>query len=176
MGLDDEATQLLMNECTIWSKLMHRNIVTFHGLAPTNDAMWLLCEWMPGGSLFDLHEKLHRQNAAPLGEYELIERMTQVAAGMAHLHSFDPPVLHRDLKSANILLAEDQTRLAIADFGLARLRDNGSEKMTSETGSYRWMAPEVIRHEAYDERCDVYSWAILAWEMVTYRVPFDRLM
>ena len=47
--------------------------------------------------------------------------------------------------------------------------------MTAETGSYRWMAPEVIRHEEYDKRCDVYSFAILAWEMLTYRVPFDNM-
>jgi serine/threonine protein kinase len=94
---------------------------------------------------------------------------------MEYLHELDPPVLHRDLKSANVLIAAGGRRLAIADFGLARYQAKGG-KMTAETGSYRWMAPEVIRHEEYDKRCDVYSFAILAWEMLTYRIPFEKLM
>ena len=104
----------------------------------------------------------------------LVGELQQIAQGMEYLHGLEPPVLHRDLKSANILI--DGARLAIADFGLARYQAQQGKKMTAETGSYRWMAPEVIRHEEYDKRCDVYSYAILAWEMLTYRIPFDNLM
>jgi len=174
--LDDEATYLLMNECTIWSKIKHRNIVSFYGMATTSSAMWLLCELLREGSLLDMHERQRKAGAPPPSEASLVDGMGQVASGMAYLHGLEPPVLHRDLKSANILMAESGARLAIADFGLARYQESGREKMTAETGSYRWMAPEVIRHEKYDERCDVYSWAVLGWEMVTYRVPFDKLM
>ena len=174
--LDDEATYLLMNECTIWSKLAHKNIVTFYGMATTSTAMWLLCELLPEGSLLDKHERLRKAGAAAPTQQLLVDRMHQVASGMSYLHGLEPPVLHRDLKSANILMTDDGARLAIADFGLARYRESGREKMTAETGSYRWMAPEGIRHEKYDERCDVYSWAVLGWEMVTYRVPFEKLM
>ena len=107
---------------------------------------------------------------------DLIEQLQQIATGMEYLHALQPPVLHRDLKSANVLIAEGGQRIAIADFGLARYQANPGKKMTAETGSYRWMAPEVIRHEEYDKRCDVYSFAILAWEMLaTYRVPFDNM-
>jgi len=100
----------------------------------------------------------------------------QIATGMAYLHGMEPVILHRDLKSGNILLADGGSRLAIGDFGLSRYQECEKKKMTAETGSYRWMAPEVIRHEMYDQRCDVYSFAILAWEMLTFRVPFDKLM
>ena len=61
--LDDEATYLLMNECTIWSKLAHKNIVTFYGMATTSTAMWLLCELLPEGSLQDHHERLFKAGA-----------------------------------------------------------------------------------------------------------------
>jgi serine/threonine protein kinase len=165
--LNDEMTYLLTNECTIWAKLAHRHIVLFHGMASTNTSIWLLCEFMPDGSLLEEHTRLKKARAAPPTELDLLGKYEQIASGMKYLHGLSPPVLHRDLKSANILLA---------DFGLARILDNSNKKMTAETGSYRWMAPEVIRHEMYNERCDVYSFAILGWEMLTYQIPFDRLM
>ena len=66
-------------------------------------------------------------------------------------------------------------RLCVADFGLVRYHhSDGVAEMTAETGSYRWMAPEVIRHEPYGTGCDVYSFAVVCWEMVTYSIPFPR--
>lgn len=82
-------------------------------------------------------------------------------------------MIHRDLKSANILL--DGSRLAISDFGLSRPYEVHKQEFTAETGSYRWMAPEVTRHEPYDEKFDMYSYACLAYEMVSYRRPFDSM-
>lgn len=74
---------------------------------------------------------------------------------MAYLHSMEPPVMHRDLKPENILV--DGDRLAIADFGFAR-RVDSDKCMTAETGSYRWMSPEMVRHERYDCSCDILFW------------------
>ena len=89
----------------------------------------------------------------------------------SHLHSRS--IIHRDLKSANILLEKGSERVVVADFGLARYCAGASAmEMTAETGSYRWMAPEVIRHEPYHKPCDVYSFAIVVWELLTYTMPF----
>jgi len=173
--IDDEAAYLLTNECTIWAKLAHPNIVNFYGLSWTSTTILLLCEFMPEGSLLEAHEQYRKQQKPMPHEADLIAQLTQVSSGMAYLHAMEPPILHRDLKSANILLSSGHDRLAIADFGLARFQET-HKKMTAETGSYRWMAPEVIRHEMYDWRCDVYSYAVLAWEMLTFRVPFDNMM
>ena len=174
--LNEEMTYLLTNECTIWARLAHPHIVSFLGMASTPAAVLLICELLPDGALQDRLETLRRSRAPAPEALALVEQLQQVATGMEYLHALDPPVLHRDLKSANILIAEGGTRLAIADFGLARYQAAAGKKMTAETGSYRWMAPEVIRHEEYDKRCDVYSFAILAWEMLTYRIPFDNMM
>ena len=176
-AINEEMTYLLTNECTIWSRLAHPNIVSFYGMASTPSSIWLVCEFFSDGSLQSRHEQSRRSKEPPLSTFRLVSELRQIAKGMEYLHSLDPPVLHRDLKSANILLAEGGRRLAIADFGLARYQAGvNDKKMTAETGSYRWMAPEVIRHEAYDSRCDVYSFAILSWEMLTYRVPFENMM
>lgn len=174
--LNEEMTYLLTNEVGVWRNLAHRNIIKFFGMASTGTHIWLVCEYMADGSLLEQHEKLRKQKAPPSAYSHVLDQLYQVASGMAYLHALNPIVLHRDLKSANILRSEGGKRLAIADFGLARYQANCGVKMTAETGSYRWMAPEVIRHEEYDWRCDVYSYAILAWEMLTFRIPFDNMM
>jgi len=88
-------------------------------------------------------------------------------------------VVHRDIKADNILITDGGSRLAISDLGLARLVPEADplggaagKSMTAETGTYRFMAPEVFLHQMYDEGCDVYSFGILAWEMLTFETPF----
>jgi len=175
--LNDEMCYLLQNEVTVWAKIKHPNVIEFFGMACTEKSILLLCEYMAEGSLLERHDRLLKAKVEPPPMRVLIEQMQQLSSGMEFLHAVRPhPILHRDLKSANILCAEDGHRLAIADFGLARFQGDCGVKMTAETGSYRWMAPEVIRHEEYDIFCDVYSFAILAWEMLTYRIPFDNMM
>lgn len=175
-NLNEEMTYLLTNECTIWAKLAHPSIVTFYGMASTSTSIWLVCEAMHEGALQGHLENLRAQKAESPGMRQLVTQYLQISQGMEYLHKFDPPVLHRDLKSGNILMGNQGQRLAIADFGLARYQAGAGKKMTAETGSYRWMAPEVIRHELYATPCDIYSFAILAWEMLTFRVPFDNMM
>jgi len=128
---------------------------------------------MPGGSLFDRHNALRSQATLPRPQTpQMLIEMRQIAGAMDHLHS--KKILHRDLKSANVLVAEDG-RLVVADFGLVRYCQSDEQaNMTAETGSYRWMAPEVIRHEPYGTGCDVYSFGVLCWEMLSYSIPFPQ--
>ncbi|CAH2043106.1 unnamed protein product [Thlaspi arvense] len=87
-------------------------------------------------------------------------------------------IIHRDLKPSNMLLTGDQKHVKLADFGLAREKTKGF--MTCEAGTYRWMAPELFSHEAlqvgekkhYDHKVDVYSFAIVFWELLTNKTPF----
>jgi len=166
---------LLQNEMCLWAQLDHPNCVKFFGVCfePT-DFYYLLCEFMPGGSLFDRHHALRSQSKrlTPPQTPQMLIEMRQIAGAMDHLHS--KKILHRDLKSANVLVAEDG-RLVVADFGLVRYcQSDAQANMTAETGSYRWMAPEVIRHEPYGTGCDVYSFGVLCWEMLSYSIPFPH--
>lgn len=90
---------------------------------------------------------------------------------MADLHSRTPPVLHRDLKSQNILL-DDRLTAKVGDFGLSKvLRD--SNTTTTVTGTLYWMAPEVIRGESYGTASDVYSFGIVLWQLLAEQAsPF----
>jgi len=111
----------------------------------------------------------------------------QFAQGMNYLHTCKPPILHRDLKPANLLLDFSQT-LKVADFGLAKLRPIATEgaasadasayisfQMTGETGSYRFMAPEVYLHKAYGRPVDVYSFAMITFNMLLGEPPWAEL-
>jgi serine/threonine protein kinase len=164
----------LQTEMCIWSEINHPNCVRFHGVVfELTDFYYLLCEYMPGGSLFERHQKrLAASKFKSPDVTNLVSEMHQIAMAMEHLHSRN--IIHRDLKSANVLVGGDG-RLCVADFGLVRYCESTQEaNMTAETGSYRWMAPEVIRHEAYGAKCDVYSYAVLCWEMTTYTIPFPE--
>lgn len=104
----------------------------------------------------------------------LVKRVAAgTARGMCYLHSGNPPVLHRDLKSANILLDESYTA-KLADFGLSRLKAVRSG-MTGNCGTVQWMAPEVLCNEDYAEPADVYSFGIILWEMLTKECPYDGM-
>ena len=91
--------------------------------------------------------------------------------GMIYLHSGNPPVLHRDLKSANLLL-DDSYAAKIADFGLSRIKAT-ERSMTGNCGTVQWMSPECLASSDYAEPADVYSFGIILWELLSRECPFD---
>lgn len=104
----------------------------------------------------------------------LVKRVACGAArGMTYLHSGTPPVLHRDLKSANILL-DDSYTAKVCDFGLSRLKAQ-ERSMTGNCGTVQWMAPEVLANQRYAEPADVYSFGTIVWEMLTGECPYEGM-
>lgn len=113
---------------------------------------------------------------APVGTWPwvLVKRVACGAArGMAYLHSGVPPILHRDLKSANILLNESYTA-KVCDFGLSRLKAE-ERSMTGNCGTVQWMAPEVLANQRYNEKADVFSYGIICTELLTRECPYEGM-
>ncbi|XP_043294962.1 mitogen-activated protein kinase kinase kinase 7 isoform X4 [Cervus elaphus] len=114
--------------------------------------------------------------AEPLPYYTAAHAMSwslQCSQGVAYLHSMQPKALiHRDLKPPNLLLVAGGTVLKICDFGTAC---DIQTHMTNNKGSAAWMAPEVFEGSNYSEKCDVFSWGIILWEVITRRKPFDEI-
>ena len=103
-------------------------------------------------------------------------RMARDAAkAIAYLHSFDPPYIHRDVKSQNFLVT-DQYKLKLSDFGESRVRAKGkAAPMTGEIGTTHWMAPEMFANEDYTEAVDIYGLGIVLWELASERHPYEGL-
>mmetsp|Transcript_38507 Transcript_38507/g.101577 ORF Transcript_38507/g.101577 Transcript_38507/m.101577 type:complete len:203 (-) Transcript_38507:499-1107(-) len=118
-------------------------------------------------SLYDLL----RATDAPLPLPQLLMLARQVALGVYYLHCCKPPVLHLDLKSANVLL-DQHGHAKVCDFGLAHLKLD-SDVRTDRMGSPMWTAPEVLKGEARDEKADTFSYGILLYELLTRRLPYS---
>ena len=166
-GVQDNSVQYqeFLQEVSIMRKVRHRNVVQFIGACTKKPHLCIVFEYMKGGSVYD---RL-RSGKGPFSIVEVLRIAAEVSRGMNYLHQ--RKILHRDLKTANLLIDEHGT-VKIADFGVARLLDTEGV-MTAETGTYRWMAPEIIEHKPYDQQADVYSFGIVLWELLTCQVPYS---
>lgn len=166
-GVQDNSVQYqeFLQEVAIMRKVRHRNVVQFIGACTKKPHLCIVFEYMKGGSVYD---RLRSEKGA-FSIVEVLRVAAEVSRGMNYLHQ--RKILHRDLKAANLLIDEHGT-VKIADFGVARLLDTEGV-MTAETGTYRWMAPEIIEHKAYDQKADVYSFGIVLWELLTGSVPYQ---
>ncbi|GIL93113.1 hypothetical protein Vretifemale_20566 [Volvox reticuliferus] len=163
---DSSQYQEFLQEVSIMRKVRHKNVVQFYGACTRKPNLCIVFEYMSGGSVYDY---IRREGLLKLSAIMKLAR--DVARGMDYLHQ--RKIIHRDLKAANLLMDENAI-VKIADFGVARVIES-SGCMTAETGTYRWMAPEVIEHKPYDEKADVFSFGIVLWELFTCKVPYSEM-
>ncbi|KAI9906565.1 hypothetical protein PsorP6_003719 [Peronosclerospora sorghi] len=155
-------------EVQIMSILRHPNICLLMGACLEPPTRCLVIEYLPRGSLWNvLRQDIVIDSAK---QYSFVR---DTALGMNYLHSFQPPILHRDLKSPNLLI-DSSYALKISDFGLARVRAH-FQTMTGNCGTTQWMAPEVLAAEKYTEKADVFSYGVVIWETITRQCPYEGL-
>ncbi|XP_074375948.1 serine/threonine/tyrosine-protein kinase HT1-like [Apium graveolens] len=156
------------SEVSMMFRLQHPNVITFFAACKKAPVFCIITEYLAGGSL---RAYLHQQEPYSLPINLVLKFAIDIARGMQYLHS--QGVLHRDLKSENLLLGEDMC-VKLADFGISCLESQcGSAK--GFTGTYRWMAPEMIKGKAQTKKVDVYSFGIVLWELLTALTPFDNM-
>ncbi len=172
--LDDTDVQDFYQEIEIMKKLRHPHTLTFLGACYDEGSLCIVSEFLAGGSLEELLERnLSSEPRVELSLARVLELSTQLARGLNWLHH--KGVIHRDLKSANILLDHNQS-LKIADFGLAHLKARSHRKNTGfygYVGTPCYMAPEVIQRESYGVKADVFSLGVLMCELLSGVYPFS---
>ncbi|KAK2892129.1 mitogen-activated protein kinase kinase kinase 9 [Channa argus] len=168
----EQTLESVRQEAKLFAMLSHPNIMALLGVCLQEPSLCLVMEYARGGPL---NRALAGKRIPPC---TLVDWAVQIARGMHYLHSQAiVPIIHRDLKSSNILILErvemedlSNKTLKITDFGLAR-EWHHTTKM-SAAGTYAWMAPEVIRSSTFSKGSDVWSYGVLLWELLTGEVPF----
>ncbi|KAG2681262.1 hypothetical protein I3760_11G136300 [Carya illinoinensis] len=151
-------------------RLRHPNVLLFMGAVYTQERLAIVTEFLPRGSLF---RTLHKNNQA-LDIRRRLRMALDVARGMNYLHRRNPPIVHRDLKSSNLLVDKNWT-VKVGDFGLSRLKNSTFLTARSGRGTPQWMAPEVLRNEPSNEKSDVFSYGVILWELMTESIPWNNL-
>ncbi|CAI8602560.1 unnamed protein product [Vicia faba] len=161
-----------LREVAIMKHLRHPNIVLLMGAVTQPPNLSIVTEYLSRGSLYRL---LHRPGAKEvLDERRRLSMAYDVAKGMNYLHKRNPPIVHRDLKSPNLLVDKKYT-VKVCDFGLSRLKANTFLSSKSAAGTPEWMAPEVLRDEPSNEKSDLYSFGVIMWELATLQQPWGNL-
>ena len=166
--------QEFQREVSAMVSLRHPNLVLFMG-ASIDPQMMIISEFCAGESLFKL---LHEKKNIMLHWRQKLKMIIDIARGMIYLHEASPPIIHRDLKSLNLLLVDqvtsqtDSILVKITDFGISRIVEAVGLVMTVRMGTCHWMAPEVINSEPYSLAADVYSFGIVVWEIVVRDTPY----
>ncbi|CDY65536.1 BnaC01g41510D [Brassica napus] len=168
---DDQFREFL-REVAIMKRVRHPNVVLFMGAVTDRTRLSIVTEYLPRGSLFRL---IHRPASGELLDHRRRIRMAlDVAKGLNYLHCLNPPVVHWDLKSPNLLVDKNWT-VKVCDFGLSRFKANTFIPSKSVAGTPEWMAPEFLRGEPTNEKSDVYSFGVVLWELITLQQPWNGL-
>ncbi|KAJ6720945.1 SERINE/THREONINE-PROTEIN KINASE ISOFORM X1-RELATED [Salix viminalis] len=149
-------------EVSLMKRLRHPNVLLFMGAVTSPQRLCIVTEFPPtrNTTKLDLRRRAHMA--------------LDIARGMNYLHHYNPPIIHRDLKSSNLLVDKNWT-VKVGDFGLSRLKHETYLTTKTGKGTPQWMAPEVLRNEPSDEKSDVYSYGVILWELATEKIPWDNL-
>ncbi|KAE8794903.1 putative serine/threonine-protein kinase [Hordeum vulgare] len=163
-----------VNEAAILSRLRHPNLVTFYGCTSSRSRELLLVyEYVPNGTVAD-HLHGHRAGERALPWPLRLNVAVEAAAALAYLHAIEPSVVHRDVKTTNILLDAD-FHVKVADFGLSRLfpLDGATHVSTAPQGTPGYVDPEY--HQCYQltDRSDVYSFGVVLAELISSKPAVD---
>ncbi|CAI5514261.1 unnamed protein product [Closterium sp. Naga37s-1] len=176
-----ELLQCFKQEVAIMRMVRHKNLVQFIGACSHWPRLFIVTELMARGSVRDVLD----QRGCGLPLPVALKILRDAVRGLDFLHRRG--IVHRDLKAANLLVDENDV-VKLCDFGVARLLPSkqagqlcgeptakSRPDMTAETGTYRWMAPEVMEHQPYDHRADIFSFGVTMWEVITGDLPYTGL-
>ncbi|KAK2448531.1 PAS domain-containing protein tyrosine kinase family protein [Trifolium repens] len=166
----EDVIQSFRQEVSLMKKLRHPNILLFMGAVTSPQRLCIVTEFLPRGSLF----RLLQRNTSKPDWRRRVHMALDIARGVNYLHHCNPPIIHRDLKTSNLLVDKNWT-VKVGDFGLSRIKHETYLETKTGKGTPQWMAPEVLRNEPSNEKSDVYSFGVIMWELATEKIPWDTL-
>ncbi len=162
----DEFLRRFRNESKAIALLSHPNIVKIYDVGFTDKVQFIVMEYVDGITLTDYIEQ-----QGVLKWRDAVHFTIQILKALQHAH--DRGIVHRDIKSSNVMLLSDGT-IKVMDFGIARFNRENNKTMSEKTiGSVHYISPEQARGDITDERSDIYSVGVALYEMLTGKKPFD---
>ncbi|KAG0340195.1 hypothetical protein BG000_000447 [Podila horticola] len=156
----------LSQEVEILKRVRHPNIINFHDCWYSNTEFIFITELMTSGTLREYIRKLQSPNL------KVIKRWCrQILKGLIYLHSYDPPIIHRDIKCDNIFINGAHGEVKIGDMGTAKMKIG---KKYTVIGTPEFMAPEMYEEKGYNEKVDIYAFGMCLLEMVTGDYPYNE--
>ena len=172
--LEEKDKLNLQNEILISLLVNHPNIINIIGISLSldNETIFIIEEYLIKNSLKNYLEN----KTVNLNLINKLNLIYDISKAIYYLHSREPKILHRDLKSSNILL-DNNLNCKLCDFGLSKLiYNNISNYQTNSTSTLYWMSPEFLCDGIFNEFSDIYSFAILIWEIMTRdTVPYKNV-
>lgn len=174
----EESLKEFKREISTLMLLRHPNLVLFMGAVIEPENISIVTEYCHGGTLFSL---LHQRRSIDISWEFRVSILLEIAIGMNFLHTNNPFIIHRDLKSLNILLTEkiektgDKSKIKISDFGLSKAIYGKETLHTGNLGTCHWMPPEVIENKKYTIKADIYSFGIIIWECLSRQTPYSEM-
>lgn len=171
MGASSTVLSKLYEEVDIMKKVSHPNVIRFVGVCTYPPC--IVTELCARGSLADVLNTALKspEAAAELGWRRRLAIAIDAADGLAYLHQQEPPVVHRDLKSANLLINENW-QAKVSDFNLSKILDASTRSTSLAAMNPRWLAPETLNGERASPACDVFALGVVMWELMTCEVPW----
>ena len=166
--MTDKQLAEFYDEAALMKTLRHPNILQYLGISQSGREVCICMEFMPLGSLYHL---LHLPSSS-YSRHRAKSICLDTVRGMNYLHQQQPPIIHRDLKSHN-LLVDRHWQVKVCDFGLSRITAQ-NQTMTA-CGTPSWTAPEVLRNERYTTKADVYGFGVVMWELFARADPFPGM-
>ncbi|KAJ1419643.1 Tyrosine-protein kinase, active site [Sesbania bispinosa] len=161
------------NEVRVLSEIKHRHIVKLYGFCLHNRIMFLIYQYMEKGSLFSV--LYDDAEAMELDWRKRVDIVKGIAHALSYLHhDCNPPIVHRDIATTNILL-NSEWQPSVADFGTARLLQHDSSNQTIVAGTIGYIAPELAYTMVVSEKGDVYSFGVVALETLVGKHPKEIL-
>ncbi|KAI3859186.1 hypothetical protein MKW92_025105 [Papaver armeniacum] len=169
LDYSDDLLHSCRQEVLLMKRLRHPNVLLFIGAVASPQHLCVITEFLPCGSLYHLLQR----SSEKLDWRRRVLMALDIARGMNYLHLCNPPIVHHDLKSSNVLVDRNWT-VKVGDFGLSKFKHQTFLSTLTGQGMPQWMAPEVLRNDPSDEKSDIYSYGVILWEIATLKIPWDN--